>query len=313
MPNWGEVLTEIQSLVAGHQAEANNAYTAVRQKYINRLFNTTGRNVIAYYSGFLSKPDLQSDINDEDMNGFMMAVHKLNRKKGLDLILHTEGGNIASTQAIVRYLHQMFDKNIRAIVPQIAMSAGTMIACSCTEIWMGKHSSLGPIDPQLRGIPAAGVVREFERAYKEIKADPAKMAVWQPIIGQYRPTFLSQCENAIRWSNDFVGNQVRDVMFNGKPDAKRRAQRVVKGLADYQKNRTHERHISPDECIKMGLEIKMLENSDDMQDVVLTLHHCYMNLLMNTPAYKITENQIGTALIKQLTEPQQPPPQQRSR
>jgi ClpP class serine protease len=65
----------------------------------------------------------------------------------------------------------MFDDNIRAIVPQIAMSAGTMLACSCQWILMGKHSNLGPIDPQLSGIPAHGVLAEFKRALEEIKLD----------------------------------------------------------------------------------------------------------------------------------------------
>lgn len=105
------------------------------------------------------------------MNGFMMAVHKLERSKGLDLVLHTPGGSIASTESIVRYLHLMFDHDIRVIVPQIAMSAGTMIACSSREIILGKQSSLGPIDPQMRGIPAQGVISEFKKALDDYKQD----------------------------------------------------------------------------------------------------------------------------------------------
>jgi ClpP class serine protease len=50
-----------------------------------------------------------------------------------------------------------------------------MIACACREIVMGLHSSLGPIDPQMNGIPAHGVVEEFQQAADEIKADPAKI------------------------------------------------------------------------------------------------------------------------------------------
>ena len=60
------------------------------------------------------------------------------------------------------------NKNIRVIVPHMAMSAGTMIACSAKEIIMGKESSLGPIDPQYRNVPAEGVIDEFNRAVKEI-------------------------------------------------------------------------------------------------------------------------------------------------
>lgn len=93
----------------------------------------------------------------------------------------------------------MFGSDIRAIVPQLAMSAGTMIACSCSTIIMAKHSSLGPTDPHLNGIPAAGVVDEFTRAADEVRADATRVPLWHAIISQYPPTFLSQCENAIMW------------------------------------------------------------------------------------------------------------------
>lgn len=162
MPDWGDVLKEVQkhSVQCQMQAQAlgaaaQQALDVVRRKYLSELRGYTGRNVIAYYSGWLSKPGVaQTDINDEDKNGFMMAVHgisKADRKLGLDLFLHTPGGDIAATESIVNYLHQMFGNDIRAIIPQIAMSAGTMTACSCKQILMARHSNVGPIDPHLRG------------------------------------------------------------------------------------------------------------------------------------------------------------------
>lgn len=60
----------------------------------------------------------------------------LKSKYGLDLILHTHGGQIAATESIVHYLRSIFGNNIRAFIPQLAMSAGTMIALSCKEIIM---------------------------------------------------------------------------------------------------------------------------------------------------------------------------------
>jgi len=170
----------------------------------------------------LSKPGIQLlDINDEDMNGFMMAVHKLDRSRGLDLFLHTPGGSIASTQAIVRYLQSMFNCDIRAVIPQIAMSAGTMIACSCKKILLGKQSSLGPVNPQVRGIPAAAVLQEFRQALRECKADPTAILVWREILQQYRPTFLRQCEQAIKWTNQFVQEQLENVVFVYRPQPPR--------------------------------------------------------------------------------------------
>lgn len=234
MPNWSEVLQQIQQRQGQLQYLAGTAVSTVRHAYLNDLHKKTGRNIIAYYSGWLSKPDVRGiDISDEDKNGFMMAVHKLDRKKGLDLILHTPGGQITSTQSLVNYLHKMFrdgknQPDIRAIVPQMAMSAGTMIACSCREIWMGKHSNLGPIDPQFGGIPTYGVLEEFKQACKEVKKDPAKTPMWQAIIGQYRPTFLSRCKNAIDLSNDFVRKQLASVMFHGETNARVKASKVVR-------------------------------------------------------------------------------------
>src|SRR5690606_29994841 len=139
-------------------------------------------------------------VNDADKNGFMTTIYKLDKKLGLDLILHTPGGDVAATESLVDYLRAMFGTNIRAIVPQLAWSGGTMIACACQEIIMGKHSSLGPIDPQFGPLPAHGILEEFKQAKEEIKADPTTIPVWQPIIAKYHPTLIGECDKAIKWS-----------------------------------------------------------------------------------------------------------------
>jgi ClpP class serine protease len=299
MPNWNEIFKEFQR----RQAEGHQAFDLVRRKYLKELNAHTDRNVIAYYSGWLSKPNIAGLlINDEDKNGFMSAVHQLDKKKGLDLLLHTPGGSISSTQSIVDYLHRIFKRDIRAFIPQIAMSAGTTIACSCKEIWMGKQSNLGPIDPQLSAIPAYGVLREFKRACKEVKTDPKKIPIWQSIIGQYRPTFIGQCENAIKWSNDFVRQQLATVMFQGDPAAKKKANAIVKTLTSYTKNRTHDRHLHYDECKAMGLKVFLIESDPKLQDLVLSIHHCYIHILMNTLAFKVIENHLGAALVRNIAQ-----------
>ncbi len=324
MPNWNDVLEEIKLFIRDNNLppeRGGEALDAVRRKYLALLQKKTKRNVIAYYSGFLSKPDVGGiNINDEDKNGFMMAVHRMDRSKGLDLLLHTPGGGIGATQSIVNYLHKMFGNDIRAIVPQIAMSAGAMIACSCRSIVMGAHSNIGPIGPHLRDVPCYGVIEEFRRASREIKKDPTKALLWQSIIGQYRPTFLSQCENSIKRSNAFVREQLATVMFEGELDAEDKAREIVKQLADYRGNKGHDRHIHAEECEAMGLTIENLEEPRKaaFQDLVLTVHHCFMHTLMNSGVYKIIENQNGTAFVKkmviqQIAVPQAPfvvqPPQ----
>ena len=145
MPTWSEIDQEITAEIATGLSPAQvcddkrKAYLANLSRYVDRPF-------IAYYSGFLQKPPHpELAITDFDINGFMAVIHGLERKKGLDLILLTPGGGIEATRALVEYLYQMVGKNIRVIVPQLAMSAGTMIACSSREIMLVMHSSFGPL------------------------------------------------------------------------------------------------------------------------------------------------------------------------
>jgi hypothetical protein len=179
------------------------------------------------------------------------------------------------------------------------MSAGTMIACSCKEILMARHSNLGPIDPQLGTLPAYGVKEEFKRACKEVKQDSSKIPIWQSIIGRYGPTFLSQCENSIDWSKRFVEKELEHVMFEGDAQSKIKAQKIVRRLTDYRGNKSHARHIHFDELKAMGLKVSLIEADQTFQDVVLTVHHCFMHSLMNTPAFKMIENHKGSAFVKQ--------------
>lgn len=232
----------------------------------------------------------------------MTVIHGLDRTRGLDLLLHTPGGEIAPTESIVDYLRSIFGSNIRAVVPQLAMSAGTMIACACREIIMGKQSSLGPIDPQIFGrLPAHGIVEEFRRAYEEIKMDPAKIPVWQPIIAKYHPALIGECEKAIKWTNQLVRNWLRTGMFSGEKDRKattRKVGRIVKELSDHALTLSHARHLSAEKCRSIGLSIRMMEDDQELQDAILSVHHACIHTLGGTLAYKIIENHEGRAFIQ---------------
>lgn len=291
MPNWKEILDEINA--------AGSTHDVIRRKYLTNLYDVTGRNVIIYYSGWLQKPGLPgTEVDDNDKNGFMNAIYGLDSSKGLDLLLHTPGGETAATESLVDYLHSIFGYDIRAIVPQIALSAGTMIACACKEIIMGQHSSLGPVDPQFRGLPAHGVVEEFERASREIKNDLAKIPIWQPIIAKYSPAFIGECEKAIAWSKEMVTEWLANGMFSGEKRVKTKVGRVFRELADHALTKSHSRHLSFNKCKQIGLKVKLLEDDTKLQDAVLSVHHACIHTLSATGAYKIIENQNGQAFIQ---------------
>lgn len=193
----------------------------------------------------------------------------------------------------------MFKTDIRAIVPQIAMSAGTMIACSCKEILMGKHSNIGPIDPQFGGIPAHGIVEEFERAKKEIAADPKAIPVWQPIIARYHPTLIGECEKAIKWSEQIVKDWLLTGMLESesKQAANAIARKVIKELGSHALTLSHARHPTREQARDLGLKIVDIEKPDELQDAILTVHHACVLTLQSTAAFKIIENQNGAAHI----------------
>lgn len=299
MPNWGEVLVEIQGTTV------DNPLDIVRRKYLKIMHEYTGRNVIAYYSGFLQKPEQDVSIDDNDKNAFMQTVHGLDKTLGLDLILHTPGGNIAATESIVSYLKSIFGNDIRVFIPQIAMSAGTMIALASKEIVMGKQSNIGPIDPQFGGMSCAGVIEEFENALNAIKADPSSTPLWQVIISKYHPTFLGDCQKAIDWSNNMVEGWLSENMLKENLDPIADAKKIVEKLGSHKETYTHAKHIHRKECQDLGIVVRELEEMEkraiggckDLQDCILTIHHTYMHTFSNSTAIKIAENHIGNAMI----------------
>lgn len=213
MAAWQELLNESNAV--------GSNFDVVRKRYLKKLSVYTRRNTIIYYSGWLQKPHIQEagipvGISDNDKNGFMSAIYKMDRDKGLDLILHTPGGDMAATESLIDYLRHMFGTNVRAIIPQIAMSGGTIMALSCNQIIMGKESSIGPIDPQYSGIAANALLAEFERIRAEIKADPSNALLWQPTLSKIRPGFITECENALEWAQKMARRLLADCMFAGE-------------------------------------------------------------------------------------------------
>lgn len=289
MADWSSIAKEI------HDEEYHSPLDTVRKKYIKHLYELTGRNTICYYSGFLTNSDHPDvSINDRDLSGFMTVIHGMDKTKGLDLILHSPGGDATATETIGNYLRKVFGNDIRVFVPQLAMSGGTMLSCIGKEIYLGKHSSIGPIDPQYSGVPACGVVQEYEQAKKEITENPNSIVFWQQIIGKYPPAFIGQCYKAIELSKDVVENWLKtgDMFINDTEEQKKQKIKSIMGyLNDNKYTKIHSRHIGIDKAREIGLNIIELESDDNLQDAILSIHHCYMHTFQNTNAVKIIENQ----------------------
>lgn len=299
MPSWGELLEELKPKTdTNGQQIPPLSVDELRTKYISKLSQKTGRNVVAYYSGWLKPGKTQNiDINDSDITGFMNALKGLDVAKGLDLILHTPGGNPTATEGIVKYLHSKFGNNIRVIVPQMAMSAGTMLACSAQTIVMGAHSCLGPIDPQYGGVPAYNIVNEFKEAKEDLDKNPQAKTYWELQLKKYPAAFFYSVVDAIALSSALVSEWLTRYMFEG--ETPKEVAKKVKGIIGKlnANNRSHSRHFTFDFCKELGLKVEALEDDQELQELVLSVHHAFVITLDATPATKIIENQNGARFI----------------
>lgn len=291
MASWSELLFEVNK--SGNPIDFLNAK---RLSYLQEISKITGRNIITYYSSWLTKPPTigNQGIADADKNAFMQAIYNMDKSKGLDLILHTPGGDIAAAESIVDYLHLIFGDNIRAIIPQMAMSAGTMIAISCPNIIMGKESSLGPVDPQYNGLSCQEAVDEFNQAVQEVSINPRSLGLWQVRISKYTPTFLVSCKNALEWSKSYTEKWLS---HNYKPDEVD-TKKMLNFFVEHSESKSHARHFSIDQCKEIGLHVIDLESDEALQDAVLSLHHLYMIYFDKSTAFKAVENQLGARYMR---------------
>jgi hypothetical protein len=164
---------------------------------------------------------------------------------------------------------------------------------------MGRQSSLGPIDPQFGFISAVGLVSEVKKAYSEIMENERAALFWSPILGQITPSFLKACEEAINNSNRFITKTLADNMFvNLEPEEQRDKVEKVTRLLINSEGQAHNTHFQYEDCEAAELNVSRLEDDQKLQDLVLTVHHCYMHTLSNTPAFKIIENHLGRATVK---------------
>jgi len=302
MPTWGQILGEITNLgKAGHPAPVDE----IRNRYVAELAAYTQRNTIVYATKWTSgevPPNLTS-INDEDVQGFMQAVHGLNGN-ALDVILHTPGGSAEATDAIVSYLRSKYS-DIRVIIPQAAMSAGTMLACAANRILMARHSSIGPIDPQMilqtpigvRAFAAHAILEQFQLAQEDCAANPRNLNSWLPMLSQYGPALLIECQNQIDFGRQLVENWLRAFMFAGVENAPEPLS-IAEYLSTHSNFKTHGKHISIEKAVEIGLLIDQIEHDQELQGHILSAFHAITLTLSMTSTVKVIANHNGNAFLK---------------
>lgn len=120
------------------------------------------------------------DLNDSE--DILRAIATTPKDKPLELVLHTPGGLILPALQIARAV-KAHPARKTVFVPHYAMSGGTLIALAADEIVLSPHAVLGPIDPQIAGLPAASIAHvvaqkspDATEDYTLILADVARKA-----------------------------------------------------------------------------------------------------------------------------------------
>ena len=280
----------------------------IRREYLLKLSKHTKRDVILYATAFTSNkgpgiPSATLSIMPEDIQGFMASLHGLKNDK-LDIILHSPGGSMEATDQIVQYLRSKY-KNIRAIIPQNAMSAATMLACACDSIVMGKHSAIGPIDPQVTfptangafTAPAQAILDEFEKAKVEITKNQGTAALWINKFQSYPHGFLNLCQNTLELSKTKVAEWLKTWMLTNDPQ---KADSIATWLCNANEHKTHGRPLNITSAKNEGLIVEALEDDQTLQELTLSAYHATMVTFMVTSCVKIIENHNGKGLYTQI-------------
>lgn len=118
-----------------------------------------------------------------------------------------------------------------------------------------------------------------------------------PILQQYGPALIQQCEAAEALAVRLVREWLEQYMFAGTPDAAAKAEAVAGYFADYEQHRSHSLGIDREQARNKGVRIEDLEASQELQDAVLSVHHATMHTLQG-PAVKIVENHLGRTFAK---------------
>ena len=149
-------LIALQPLLAGRWLALKRAQAirAIERSRRSRVITMIHRQEKRSLFGF----SVARHIDLEDAQTIIGAIKETPKDLPIDLIIHTPGGLVLAAMQIARAV-EAHPAKVTVFVPVYAMSGGTLIALAADEIVLAEFSVLGPIDPQIVGLPAASIVR----------------------------------------------------------------------------------------------------------------------------------------------------------
>lgn len=146
----------LQPLIMGrwYALRRAQAIRAIEKEHGTRVITMIHRQEKRSLFGF----SISRHIDLEDSQTVIAAIKETPDDIPIDLVIHTPGGLVLAAMQIARAV-EAHPAKVTVYVPVYAMSGGTLIALAADEIVLGEFSVLGPIDPQILGLPAASIVK----------------------------------------------------------------------------------------------------------------------------------------------------------
>jgi hypothetical protein len=239
-------------------------------------------------------------IDLSDIDGFTDLVNSVKGDGSVDVLLHSPGGRPDATERLVNLLRGKFDE-VNFLIPHSAYSAATMLALSGNKIILHRSATLGPIDPQINGIPARSIKRGFEKAKERIvKEGPETLPAYIPLIEKYSLDLLELCEDSEKLSRKLVSAWLQQYMFKGDKKAAQKIRKAVAYFSDYDRHLLHSRPLTLDKLSKFGLEIEL---ADDSLQELLWEAYILLNGFFNVSQFvKLYESAHGVSWGKQFQQ-----------
>ena len=215
-----------------------------------------------------------------------------NRRKRLAIILHTGGGLVEITERMV-YIVRHHYQEVVFIIPNVAMSAGTIFVMSGDEIMMDYSSCLGPIDPQVERegklVPALSYLIQHERLIKK-SADGTLTSAEFAILAKQDLAELHQFEMAKDLSISLLKSWLATYKFKDwawsktrnraitQADREERAESIANKLMDNQLWGSHGRGI-PMKVLREEMKLRIDDFGADPE--LSRLVRSYFDLLVD--------------------------------
>lgn len=276
------------------EAGIGNPFT-LRLETFRRIEKRMGRPLLCYACRTWNVAQgTPAFIDDGDLVGFGDLVDSVDGDK-VDILIISNGGSAEATERIVRRLRDRFS-DIRFIVPSNAYSAATLMCFSGNKVLMLPEGTLGPIDPQLNGIPARAILRSFETLEERLANEGAKaLTAYVPLLQKYDLHLLEQCRSAQQLSEELARAWLSMYSMRGRNETD--IESVVDYFGNWDLHKSHGRSIDAGACQKIGVPTVILKG--DAASLVRSLFHQYALFFDKTTFYKVFENAAGIAWGRQ--------------